>query len=173
MTDWDVFSFVKGERQKLVNYVRSLVRDTADMDAEDVVQDVLLRILERTDMTTPENLAAYLYRSLRNRVIDNMRTRKPTMSLDAEIDNHGARLIDLLQDRTPNALEVLQTREGREELFSGLASLNDMERKVVIAHELEGVPFAEMAEMWNIPRNTLLSHKSRAMRKLKKYFLTL
>lgn len=96
MTDWDVFSFVKGERQKLVNYVRSLVRDTADMDAEDVVQDVLLRILERTDMTTPENLAAYIYRSLRNRVIDNMRTRKPTMSLDAEIDNHGARLIDLL-----------------------------------------------------------------------------
>ena len=94
------------------------------------------------------------------------------MSLDAEIDQRGVRLIDLLKDRTPNALEVLQTREGREELFGGLASLNDMERKVVIAHELEGVPFAEMAEMWNIPRNTLLSHKSRAMRKLKKYFLT-
>jgi RNA polymerase sigma factor (sigma-70 family) len=67
-------------------------------------------------------------------------------------------------------LEVLQTREGREELFSGLASLNEMERKVVIAHELEGVPFAEMAELWNIPQNTLLSHKSRAMRKLKIYF---
>lgn len=170
MTDRDLFSFVEGERQRLVNYVRSLVRDTADMDAEDVVQDVLVRILERTDITTPENLAAYVYRSLKNRVIDNMRTRKPTMSLDAEIDGGGIRLIDLLQDRTANALEVLQTREGREELFSGLASLNEMERKVVIAHELEGVPFAEMAEMWHIPRNTLLSHKSRAMRKLKIYF---
>ena len=38
------------------------------------------------------------------------------------------------------------------------------------AHELEGVPFADMAEMWNIPLNTLLSHKSRAMRKLKQIF---
>ena len=95
------------------------------------------------------------------------------MSLDAEIDSRGERLVDLLRDRTPNALEVLQTLEGKEELFSGLDSLNEMERKVVISHELEGVPFAEMAEMWNIPVNTLLSHKSRAMRKLKKYFLNL
>jgi len=170
MTDRDVFSFVKGERQRLVNYVRSRVRDTADMDAEDVVQDVLVRILERSDFATPENLAAYIYRSLKNRVIDNMRTRKATMSLDAEIENGGMRLIDLLQDRSTNALEVLQTREGRDELFNALSTLNEMERDVVVAHELEGVPFAELAEMWDIPLNTLLSHKSRAMRKLKQIF---
>ena len=170
MTEKDVFSFVVREHRKLVGYVRSLVRDTADMDAEDVVQDVLVRVFERTDIATPENLAAYIYRSLKNRVIDNMRTRKPTMSLDAEIENGGIRLIDLLQDRSANALEVLQTREGKDELFNALATLNEMERKVVISHELEGVPFADMAGMWNIPRNTLLSHKSRAMRKLKQYF---
>ena len=170
MTEKDVFSFIVRERRKLVGYVRSLVRDTADMDAEDVVQDVLVRFLERTDFATPENLAAYIYRSLKNRVIDNMRTRKATMSLDAEIENGGMRLVDLLQDRSTNALEVLQTREGRDELFNALSTLNEMERDVVIAHELEGVPFAELAEMWNIPLNTLLSHKSRAMRKLKQIY---
>ena len=28
----------------------------------------------------------------------------------------------------------------------------------------------EMSDMWNVPQNTLLSHKSRAMKKLKKHF---
>ena len=83
MTDPNLRSFIKSERQRLVYYVRSLLTETADMDAEDVVHDVLAKILERADPTTPlENLAAYVYRSLKNRVIDYIRTKKPTLSLD-------------------------------------------------------------------------------------------
>lgn len=167
MKQWDVRSFVESERQKLVYYVRSLVRDTAAMDAEDVVQDVLVKVLERADMTAPENLAAYIYRALKNRVIDNIRTGKPTMSFDAGTADGGGKLIDLLQDRRPNALEVLQTEEGKRELFEALETLSEMERKVVIAHDFEGTPFRELSDSWGVPQNTLLSHKSRAMKKLK------
>ena len=46
-----------------------------------------------------------------------------------------------------------------------------MERGVIIAHELEGVPYRELSRIRNVPLNTLLSHKSRAMKKLKKHFL--
>ena len=99
-----------------------------------------------------------------------MRTRKPVLSLDSESDG-GAKLIDLLQDRNADALEILQTQEGKEELFEALEGLSEMEREVVIAHEFEGVPFKELSEIWNVPQNTLLSHKSRAMKKLRKHFL--
>ena len=170
MKEWDVRAFIDSERQRLVHYVRSLVQDTADMDAEDVVQDVLVKILERSDMTAPENLAAYIYRSLKNRVIDNMRTRKPTMSLDA-VDEDGGSLMELLQDSRPNAMEVLQSDEGKEELFQALETLSEMERRVIISHEFEGIPFAEMSQLWDVPQNTLLSHKSRAMKKLRNQFL--
>ncbi len=141
------------------------------MDAEDVVHDVLVSVLERADLPAPDFMVAYVFRSLRNRVIDYVRTRKPTVSLEAETDEGRGKLIDLLKDRQPNALEVLQTREGKEELFEALEELSEMEREVVIAHELEGVPFNELSQMWNVPLNTLLSHKSRAMEKLKKRFL--
>ncbi len=171
MKDLDVRSFVQSERQRFIYYVRSLLKGTAKMDAEDVVHDVLIKILERADLPAPDFLAAYIYRSLRNRAIDYVRTRKPTLSLDAESDEGGGKLIDLLQDLKPNALEVLQTQEGKEQLFEALEALNEMEREVIIAHELEGVPFKELAQMWSVPLNTLLSHKSRAMMKLKKHFL--
>ena len=170
MKDGYVRSFIADERQGLIRYVRSLLRDTAEMDAEDVVHDVLVSILERADRPAPDYLAAYIYRSLKNRVIDQIRTRKAALSLDSESDG-GGKLIDLLQDRNPNALEILQTQEGKEELFEALEGLSEMEREVVIAHEFEGVPFKELSEIWNVPQNTLISHKSRAMKKLRKHFL--
>jgi RNA polymerase sigma-70 factor (ECF subfamily) len=170
MKDRDVRSFIARERQKLIRYVGSLLRDTAEMDAEDVVHDVLVSLLERADRPAPDYLAAYIYRSLKNRVIDQMRTRKPALSLDSESDGGGT-LVDLLRDRNPDALEILQTQEGKEELFEALEGLSEMEREVVIAHEFEGVPFKELSEIWNVPQNTLLSHKSRAMKRLRKHFL--
>ncbi len=171
LKDLDVRSFFQSERERFIYYVRSLLKGTAKMDAEDVVHDVLIKILERADLPAPDFLAAYIYRSLRNRAIDYVRTRKPTLSLDAESDEGGGKLIDLLEDLKPNALEVLQTQEGKEQLFEALEVLNETEREVIIAHELEGVPFKELSQMWSVPLNTLLSHKSRAMMKLKKHFL--
>ena len=169
--DPDFRSFIKSERQRFIHYVRSLLRETAEMDAEDVVHDVLVKMLERTDSTVPlENLGGYIYRSLRNRVIDYVRTRKTTLSLDQESEGESAKLIDLLYDLRPNALEVLQTEEGKTTLFEALEELNEIEKEVIIAHEFEGIPFKELAQMWDIPQNTLLSHKSRAMKKLKRHF---
>ena len=159
--DPDFRSFIKSERQRFIHYVRSLLRETAEMDAEDVVHDVLVKMLERTDSTVPlENLGGYIYRSLRNRVIDYVRTRKTTLSLDQESEGESAKLIDLLYDLRPNALEVLQTEEGKTRLFEALEELNEIEREVIIAHEFEGIPFKELAQMWDVPQNTLLSHKS-------------
>jgi len=169
LKDLDVRSFFQSERERFIYYVRSLLKGTAKMDAEDVVHDVLIKILERADLPAPDFLAAYIYRSLRNRAIDYVRTRKPTLSLES--DEGGGKLIDLLEDLKPNALEVLQTQEGKEQLFEALEVLNETEREVIIAHELEGVPFKELSQMWSVPLNTLLSHKSRAMMKLKKHFL--
>lgn len=51
MTDPDLRSFIKNERQRLVYYVRSLLTETTEMDAEDVVHDVLTKILEKADQT--------------------------------------------------------------------------------------------------------------------------
>lgn len=163
---------IERERKKLVRYVRSLLRETADMDAEDLVQDVLLKILERAGSPVNiENTTAYIYRSLRNRVIDYRKSQKPIQSIDAVIGEHGESLIDLLQDHKPNTIESLQTEQGKNELFEALECLSQIERKVIIAHELEGASFKEITTLLKVPQNTLLSHKSRAMQKLKKYFL--
>jgi len=169
MVNLDFLSLVKDERQKFIRYAASLLKGTEELEAEDVVHDVLVKVLERADNLSLENLAAYIYRSVRNRLIDYTRTRKSAVSLDTGHDQGG--LSDLLKGARPDA--ALQTNQGKQQLFEALQALGDMERQVIIAHELEGIPYKELAQSWQIPQNTLLSHKARAMKKLRKHFSTL
>lgn len=171
MSRTELAGFFETEKTGLLRYVRSQLRESAEMDAEDVVQDVLANMLERTDLTIPlEDLAAYIYRSLKNRVIDFFRTRKTALPLQGGKSGDDAGLIDILHDLRPDALQVLQSGEGREQLFKALSSLSENERRVVIAHDLEGRKFKDLAETWDVPQNTLLSHKARALEKLRQYF---
>ena len=71
----------------MVSYVRGLIDDMADRDSEDVVQDVILGIWDTADVTIPlDKLSAYVYRSLKNRVIDLMRSRKNHLSFDSTLN---------------------------------------------------------------------------------------
>lgn len=164
-------SFLQEERRKLINYVRSLISETVSLEAEDIVQDVLLKMVERRDDLPPlESLGAYTYRSLRNRVIDKQRVKRDTTSLDQELPDGDATLLDILPAQGPEPEWFMQTEEGRAVLFEALESLNDIEREIVICHELEGIPFVELSTRLEINQNTLLSHKARGMKKLRIYF---
>ena len=58
-------------------------------------------------------------------------------------------------------------REAVEELYRMLdTALSEEEKALVIATEIEGQSFKSLAEKWQIPINTLLSKKSRAIKKL-------
>jgi len=174
MTDAVFRTFIQRERQRLIRYVRTLFNEAAELDAEDVVHDVLVKLLERPGSSASlSDVSAYVYRSVKNRVIDYSRTRKSTLSLDVSAAEDGPAFVELLEDDQPTAIELLQEQENEAALFEALSVLSDIERQVVIAHEFEGVSFRELSDTLNIPQNTLLSHKSRALKKLKEYFLDL
>ena len=51
--------FFQNEYGKLLNYVHRLIDDAADQDAEDIIQDVMVNIFNKADLTIPiENLSA-------------------------------------------------------------------------------------------------------------------
>ena len=153
-----IASFIATEWTRLVGYVRAWIADTADRDAEDVVQDVIERLFERADVTEPvADLSAYLYRSLRNKVIDLYRKPK-----------RAAELPEDLSDVRFEASEEMDREEAREALFEAIDELPQAQREVLVATELEGRSFKELAEEWETPIGTLLARKHRAIRALRK-----
>ncbi len=172
LTPWlQVRQFFQSEYQALVGFVRSLVDDAADRDAEDIVQDVAFHLFEKGDIGEPiEHLGAYIYQSLRNRVVDSFRRKKPVESLDAPVgdEQEGARLVDVLAQSAGDQGNAVENRELFGKAMELIRSLPLQEQAVIIATEIEGCTFAELSERWEVPIGTLLSQKSRSFKKIRK-----
>ena len=156
--------FFSGEYRRMTSFVRRIIDDTADYDGEDIVQDVITGIFEAADITRPiENMAAYVYRSLRNRVIDIIRGRKTTLSLNAVNPDTGTALGDLLEDIRYDTEGEFFIQALREELFASIEKLPEDQKAIVIMTEFEGMSYRSISEKTGVPVGTLLSRKSRAL----------
>lgn len=146
--------FFRTERRKLVNYVRSRIDDAADRDAEDIVQDVMLNLFDKADISAPvENLAVYIYQALRNRITDLFRKRKEVYSLEKVVEDTG---------HDPG--KIVENRDLQDKIFDDMDSLNEDERAVLMATEFDDRTFQELSDQWGIPLGTLLARKSRALK---------
>ena len=165
--------FFRSEYGRLVGYVRRMIDDVAERDGEDIVQDVMLNAFNLADLNAPiENVSAYLYQSLRNRVVDYLRKRKSgTVSLEELVlEESDLKLGDLLYDADNNPVVEFERREMLHFLFEVIDTLNEEQRAVLIETEFEGRTFKELAKEWGVPVGTLLARKSRALAKIRKKF---
>lgn len=166
--------FFDRERKRLTNYVRGLIKDAAAYDGEDIVQDVVYGLFDKIDFMAPvENLPAYVYQALRNRVIDYLRRRKEDhQSIHEELPGDtGLLLVDVLEDLKFNTADEIERREINRDLNRAIEMLEEKYRSIFIATELQGLTFQELSDQWEIPLGTLLARKSRAMKKLREALL--
>jgi len=150
--------FLRQERDALVGYVRRRIDDAADHEAEDIVQDVVVHLFDRADPSIPiQNLAAYIYRALRNRIVDYFRRRRETLVL-AEAGAASGQ----------NLASKVEKEEMLDDVFAAMEKLSTEEKAVILATEMEGRTFRELAEEWRTPLGTLLARKNRALEKIRK-----
>lgn len=150
---------VARERSRLGRFIRGQVRDAAD--AEDILQDVLLEFYAATDVL--EQAGAWLFRVARNRIIDRARKKKEEPRPAADDDDGRSWLEDNLPDPAagPDAAYARSVLLGS--IQAALQALPPEQRDVFVAHEIEGLSFAEMAAQWRVPQNTLLARKRYAV----------
>lgn len=162
--------FLGRERGRLVRTVRRWLADAAEADAEDIVQDVALRLFDQADITAPiRDLSSYIYQALRNKVIDLFRGRNPQLSLDEpRAGNERLTLASLLGDDARDPAREAERGMLLQRIFRAMDRLRPEDRAVLVATELEGRPFRELARQWDVPLGTLLARKARAIRKIRR-----
>ena len=166
-----VAEFFQEEHGRLVGYVRRWLDEVAAEEAEDIVQDVALNLFDRADITAPiRDLSAYVYRALKNRIVDYFRRKKSSVSLDRPRSNgREPALADLLFDNAIPQQNDLERKENHELLYQALGALPPEDRAIILATEFEGATFRDLAEAWGAPLGTLLARKARALIKIRKY----
>lgn len=133
-------------------YRLALCRTQSAADAEDVYQDVFLRLLGEADRQWEEDhMKAWLLRTAMNRCADlhRFRLRRPTLSLE-EIPDMAA----------PPSSEAA-------ELWEAVSRLPEKLRTAVHLHYGEGYRTEEIAAMLNVPAATVRTRLRRGREKLK------
>ncbi len=151
---------VARERSRLGNFIRGKVRDAAE--AEDILQDVLLEFYAATDAI--EQAGAWLFRVARNRIIDRARKKKEEPLPAADDDEDGR---SWLEENLPDPAGGPDAAYARSVLLgsiqAALQTLPPEQRDVFVAHEIEGISFADLSTQWRVPLNTLLARKRYAV----------
>src|SRR5579872_34931 len=158
------------ERARLRNFIRRRVPD--ENDVEDILQDAFYELGEAYRMMEPvEQVSAWLFRVVRNRITDLFRKKKPeampTVAGNLTDGSETLLLQDLLPSPDAGPEEVYARDILLEEIDAALDELPEEQREVFIAHEVEGYSFKELAATTGVPVNTLLSRKHYAVMHLR------
>jgi RNA polymerase sigma factor (sigma-70 family) len=166
----NIIDFFQARKGQLIHFIRKNLRDSAERDAEDILQDVMLYIIESSDPAVPiENIAAYIYRSVRNRIIDQYIKPVRTVSLDAPSAGDGTpALSEILADLRYDTHNEAERREIMKRIYKALEELPVDQMAVWTAIELEDRHFEELSILWDEPIGTLLARKHRATAALRK-----
>lgn len=161
--------FARGERARILGFIRSrLGRLSDDDEAEDLAQDVFLRVLEQLDPASPiEDLASYVWRSVRNRISDWFRRRKPDVPIDAALADEDSSLLDILADTYGDPAALMERASLEAEILAAIEALSPTQREIIIATELEGRSVADLSREWDVPRGTLLARRHRGLEQLR------
>lgn len=159
---------VKNERKKLLKFIKTRVGN--EEDASDILQDVFYQLASNHGMVeTIENMASWLYRVTRNKIIDWYRKRKTesidtmTAFYDEDEDGYFSNLAALSSSQSDNPDAVFERQLVWDTMYEALSELPEEQREVFILHELENKSFNEIAEQTGVSVNTLLSRKRYAV----------
>lgn len=129
-------------------------------DAEDAAQEAFMVALARLeDCRDPDRFAGWLMTIVRNRA-RNLVRREVLRDTDVVPETAAAR------GRTPE--KEAEHTELRERLVAALGRLPEIQREIVLLHDLEGWRHREIAEHLGIPSGTVRSHLHFARKSLRR-----
>ena len=147
------------------NLARWLVRDPHA--AEDIVQESYLRAFRYFSSLRGDDAKPWLMGIVRNNCfswLDKTRSSPEQVELDDELAHSLPELADSA-GATPEML--LERERTRREVNAAIMSLAAPFREVVVLRELEGMSYAEIAQIAAVPVGTVMSRLSRARAELK------
>ena len=138
----DAFTVIHDRyRQRLFAYVRQMLSGASRQDAEDVMQDVFMRAYGALRKDERElNLKAWLYRVAHNRCIDHVRRPVPP----------AAEIFETSRSPLVDPLETAQRRDDLRRLVGDVGRLPEQQRSALLMREIDGLAYADIAEVLGV-----------------------
>lgn len=148
-------------RPSLLSVARRITGNAED--AEDVVQDVCLKIWHRRDRFGQyENVEAYSTTMVKNLSIDKIRCRKPTSD---EVELLGKETDEQLPD------SLLEEKEVADAIRRIIGMLPPLQQRILQMKDIEGYETEEITEIMGIAAEAVRNNLSRARKRMRELYM--
>lgn len=144
-------------------------------DAEDLAQETFLHALEAIgSYQARSRFYTWLYRIAVNLALSHRRRQARAVRLSLHnhdgqcVGEQAATLVGRISADAQDPPAKLSARETQRRLEQGLAELDDEPRTVVVLRDLEGLDYAQIAEILDLPVGTVKSRLHRARMELRR-----
>lgn len=145
--------------KSLYRFTLSYMKDS--FDAEEIVQDVFLKLWEKRDeVDEQKSFKSYLYRITVNKIFNELKHRIVKRKYDQHLLN-----FDLVTQETPES--SIQFQELNKKLESLLSKLPEQQRTIFIMSRWQGLSNAEIAQNLNLSARTVENQIYRAAKFIK------
>lgn len=153
--------FFEENYRKFKIYIRRRFNTLTEYDAEDIVQQTIMKLLAKNDdFLSINNLSAYMYTALQNSAKDHFKKESRTIL----VEDHN-------QIATKSAEDELLYQELRQQIMKAINDLDPKSRYVFVETELKGRSYNSLMEETGEKLGTLLARKSRVKKKLQNHLL--
>lgn len=129
-------------------------------DAEDLVQDTLIRAWRALDRFDGAHPRSWLLTILRHTYLNSMRRRRPDVTDDAGVLERGRPAFGA--SAAPNRADQVVERELDGDLARAVAALDEKFRVVLLLIDVDQLTYDEAASVLGVPVGTVYSRLSRA-----------
>lgn len=150
---------VKQHKNMVYSYALYIMKDR--MEADDVAQEVLIRLWENLDKINLLAAKSWLMRTTHNLCIDYFRKRKQVYQIDEEF----AESIEANESES-NPLIITQLKMTANKIKELIKELPDHLKSVFVLYEIEGLKYKEISKTLDLPINTVKVQLLRARKQL-------
>ena len=152
-------------RDDLVRFFTLRLRSAAA--AEDLVQDIYLRLAAVDPKAEVRNAPGYLYRLGSNLMLDRIRGERRTAARDHDWrDSHRTVVGTEEVAEEPRADDAVAARQRLAAIVAVLRELPEQTQRVFRMHKFDGLSHAEVAQALGISRSAVEKHVMAVLKRL-------
>ena len=156
---------IKQHKDKIFSYALYMLRNR--MDAEDITQEVMIRIWKNINKFNFYAARAWIMRTTHNLCIDNLRQKGKQFQREVSIDdNLSERIEDHNSSGSPE--KVLTGSMIDQKIKSAIEQLPEIHKSPFVLYEIQGFKYKEISKILDIPLNSVKVNILRARKQLQK-----
>jgi RNA polymerase sigma-70 factor (ECF subfamily) len=141
--------------------LHAIARRAGREDAEDVVQDAFLKVVETSRREEVRTLDNFLARIVRCVAIDRVRRRASWARVSPELQER-----QVSQNQAPDPERVLMSAERLEQVFAIIADMPPRRRQVFLHHRIDELTYQQIAAKLGVSMKAVEKHMHLAMKQL-------